>query len=68
MGQWAHGSGFSVDASVRIEANDRAGRERLLRYDRRKSPFGTTESLLWCRHRAKRMFMPRTNASENRPE
>jgi hypothetical protein len=32
MGQWAHGGGFSVDASVRIEANDRAGRERLLRY------------------------------------
>ena len=25
-------SGFSVDASVRIEADDRAGRERLLRY------------------------------------
>ena len=32
MGQWAHGGGFSVDASVRIEAADRAGRERLLRY------------------------------------
>jgi len=41
MGQWAHGGGFSVDASVRIEAADRAGRERLLRYDRRKSPGGT---------------------------
>jgi hypothetical protein len=40
MGQWTHGGGFSVDASVRIEATDRAGRERLLRYDRRKSPFG----------------------------
>ena len=32
MGQWDHGGGFSVDASVRIEAADRAGRERLLRY------------------------------------
>jgi len=32
MGQWQHGGGFSVDASVRIEATDRAGRERLLRY------------------------------------
>jgi hypothetical protein len=31
MGQWEHGSGFSVDASVRIAAADRAGRERLLR-------------------------------------
>ena len=32
MGQWEHGGGFSVDASVRVEATDRAGRERLLRY------------------------------------
>jgi len=32
MGQWTHGGGFSVDSSVRIEAADRAGRERLLRY------------------------------------
>jgi hypothetical protein len=32
MAQWAHGGGFSVDGSVRIEAADRAGRERLLRY------------------------------------
>jgi hypothetical protein len=30
--QWEHGGGFSVDASVRIEAADRAARERLLRY------------------------------------
>ena len=28
---WEHG-GFSLDASVRIEAQDRAGLERLLRY------------------------------------
>jgi hypothetical protein len=32
MAQWAYGGGFSVDASVRIEAADRARRERLLRY------------------------------------
>lgn len=32
MAQWAHGGGFSVDASVRIAAADRAGCERLLRY------------------------------------
>jgi hypothetical protein len=32
MGQWEHGGGFFVDASVRIEAADRAGRERLLRH------------------------------------
>ena len=31
MAQWQHGGGFSVDASVRIEAADRAGRERVLR-------------------------------------
>ena len=32
MARWEHGGGFSVDGSVRIEADDRAGRERLLRY------------------------------------
>jgi Putative transposase len=32
MGTWDHGGGFSVDASVRIEAADRLGLERLLRY------------------------------------
>ena len=32
MGGWDHGGGFSVDAAVRIEGADRAGRERLLRY------------------------------------
>jgi len=35
MAQWAHSGGFSVDGSVRIEAADRAGRERLLRYGAR---------------------------------
>jgi len=32
MGEWEHGGGFSLDASVRIEADDREGLERLLRY------------------------------------
>jgi hypothetical protein len=32
MAAWEHGGGFSVDAGVRIEAADRAGLERLLRY------------------------------------
>jgi hypothetical protein len=29
---WDHGGGFSLDAGVRIEATDRAGLERLIRY------------------------------------
>jgi hypothetical protein len=32
MAAWEHGGGFSVDTSVRIEGDDRAGLERLLRY------------------------------------
>ena len=32
MQQWNHGGGFSLDATVRIAANDRHGLERLLRY------------------------------------
>jgi len=32
MAAYAHGGGFSVGAGVRIEAPDRAGQERLLRY------------------------------------
>jgi hypothetical protein len=32
MAGWEHGSGFSVDAAVRIEGNDLAGLERRLRY------------------------------------
>jgi hypothetical protein len=36
MARWAHGGGFSVDGSVRIEAADRAGRERLLRHCARR--------------------------------
>ncbi len=32
MGAWDHAGGFSVDASVPVEAQDRDGLERLLRY------------------------------------
>ena len=32
MGAWEHGGGFSLDATVRIEGEDREGLERLLRY------------------------------------
>jgi hypothetical protein len=46
MAQWPHGGGFSVDGSVRIEAADRAGRERLPRYCARP-PF----ALNWLRER-----------------
>ena len=31
MAGWHHGGGFSLDASVRIDGHDRAGRERVLR-------------------------------------
>ncbi len=32
MANWEHGGGFSVDTAVRIEAHERDGLERLLRY------------------------------------
>ena len=32
LANWAHGGGFSLDASVRIEGSDRPGLERLLRH------------------------------------
>jgi hypothetical protein len=32
MAAWDHAGGFSLDAGVRIEADDRSGLERLLRY------------------------------------
>ena len=46
MGQWGNSGGFSVDASVRIEAWDRAGLERLLRYCAR-APLAL-ERLTWA--------------------
>jgi hypothetical protein len=38
MLSWDHGGGFSLDASVRIEATDRDGLERLIRYCARGPP------------------------------
>jgi hypothetical protein len=46
MLDWSHGGGFSVDASVRIAAADRRGRERLLRYCAR--PLFAQERLSWA--------------------
>ena len=45
MASWGHNSGFSLDASVRIEARDRAGLERLLRYCAR--PAFARQRLTW---------------------
>ncbi len=36
MAKWEHGGGFSVDAKVHIEAHERDGLERLLRYCARR--------------------------------
>ena len=47
MANRGHNSGFSLDASVRIEANDRAGLERLLRYCAR--PVFASVRLSWVR-------------------
>jgi hypothetical protein len=46
MSNWHHRGGFSVDASVRVEASDRAGLERLLRYAARP-PFALNR-LSWA--------------------
>jgi len=53
MLQWGHGGGFSVDAAVRIEASDRRGLERLLRYCAR--PVLALERLEWCDSRHERL-------------
>ena len=41
---WSHGGGFSIDASVRIAADDRRGLERLLRYCARPLIFASRTS------------------------
>jgi hypothetical protein len=46
MRAWAHGGGFSVDGSVRIEGADRIGLERLLRWLRMKGIHKVPEKLL----------------------
>jgi hypothetical protein len=45
MGHWRHGGGFGVHAGVRIEAQDKEGRERLFRYCAR--PLYAGERLEW---------------------
>jgi hypothetical protein len=45
LARWGHGGGFSLHAAVRIEAEDRAGLERLLRYCAR--PAFASERLAW---------------------
>jgi len=45
MRHWRHGGGFSVNATVRIEADDRNALERLLRYCAR--PIFASERLNW---------------------
>ena len=50
MQGWGHSGGFSVHAGVRVAAQDRAGRERLLRYCAR--PMFAGERLVWAGGRA----------------
>jgi hypothetical protein len=45
LARWGHGGGFSLHAAVLIEAADRAGLERLLRYCAR--PAFASERLAW---------------------
>jgi hypothetical protein len=45
LARWSHGGGFSLHAGVRIEAADRAGLERLLRYC--AQPAFASERLSW---------------------
>ena len=45
LARWGHGGGFSLHAAVRIDAEDRAGLERLLRYCAR--PAFASERLSW---------------------
>jgi hypothetical protein len=44
-------SGFSVDTSVRIDAHDRAGLERLLRKCHHRAPTGIATTARWHRTR-----------------
>jgi DNA-directed RNA polymerase subunit RPC12/RpoP len=63
MRGWSHGGGFSLDATIRIEAWDRAGLERLLRYCARP-PFAS-ERLSWEKRSGRVVYelaKPRPNA------
>jgi len=59
---WQHGGGFSLDASVHIEADDRDGLERLLRYCAR--PPLAAGHLQWvdARHEQLRYHLPKPMA------
>jgi hypothetical protein len=63
MRGWEHAGGFSLDAAIRIEAWDRAGLERLLRYCARP-PFAS-ERLRWDKRSQRVIYelpKPRPNA------
>jgi len=62
MLKWSHAGGFSVDVSVLIEARDRRGLERLLRYCAR--PVLALERLHWCDERHERLVyhLPKVQA------
>lgn len=64
MRGWAHAGGFSLDASIRIEAWDRAGLERLLRYCARP-PFAS-ERLRWDK-RSQRVIYELSKPPPNTP-
>jgi hypothetical protein len=61
--KWSHAGGFSVDASVLIEARDRRGLERLLRYCAR--PVLALERLHWCDERHERLvyYLPKVQVN-----
>jgi hypothetical protein len=69
MLDWSHGGGFSVDASVRIAADDRRGLERLLRYCAR--PVFAQERPAWAwgggRPGGRGVRPPRPGAPGRRP-
>lgn len=56
MLSWEHGGGFSLDATVRVEAHDRKGLERLLRYCAR--PLFASERLRWEEAGERLIYLP----------
>ena len=67
MQGWGHSGGFSVHAGVRVAAQDRAGRERLLRYCVR--PMFAGERLVWAGGGAQvRYRLPWAALQGHRPE
>ena len=67
MQGWGHSGGFSVHAGVRVAGQDRAGRERLLRYCAR--PMFAGERLVWAGGGTKvRYRLPWAALQGHRPE